>query len=235
MFGVLLESRARRQRRRGSMALSVATHVAVISAATLATVQGTSARQVDKPLAVRLVAPNIEPAPTQAHTTRAFAPATPAHEMWTPQIAFIDAPVAGPLPDIVIPAPGGQAPACDACSAPRGPTVVFATNPPKTAAAVEEWHTNELMMRMTSRAVPRYPEALRSTGVEGNVVVQFVVDTTGRIDMASIKVLSSTHELFTNAVRDALGRFRFKAAESDGYHVRALAQMPFEFRISGRP
>jgi hypothetical protein len=50
--------------------------------------------------------------------------------------------------------------------------------------------------------------------------------------MASVQVLSSTHDAFTAAVREALPRFRFKPAEVGGRRVAALAEMPFEFRIS---
>jgi hypothetical protein len=49
--------------------------------------------------------------------------------------------------------------------------------------------------------------------------------------MNSVQVLESTHDLFTRSVRDALGGFRFKPAEVRGRHVRAMAEMPFEFQI----
>jgi protein TonB len=58
------------------------------------------------------------------------------------------------------------------------------------------------------------------------------VDTSGRIDMNSVTVIASTHDLFTRAVRDALPAFRFKPAELGGHRVRALAEMPFEFQIT---
>jgi TonB family protein len=63
------------------------------------------------------------------------------------------------------------------------------------------------------------------------VLVRFVVDTVGRIDMTSVQVLQSTHDLFTRAVRDALESFRFRPAEARGHRVRAMAEMPFEFQI----
>src|SRR6185436_20959927 len=50
----------------------------------------------------------------------------------------------------------------------------------------------------------RYPDMLRSANVEGEVLVQFVVDTTGRADLSSFKVLKSSHDLFTNSVKNAL-------------------------------
>ena len=54
---------------------------------------------------------------------------------------------------------------------------------------------------------PRYPDMLRSAGVEGEVLAQFVVDTTGRAEAGSLKVLKSTHDLFI-----AVGQERAAAA-----------------------
>ena len=87
-------------------------------------------------------------------------------------------------------------------------------------------------MHVLSSGKPRYPESLRQAGVDGSVLVQFTVDTTGRVDMGSVKVLNSTHEMFTSAVRQSLGSFRFKPAEVNGKRVPALAQMPFEFHLN---
>jgi len=61
---------------------------------------------------------------------------------------------------------------------------------------------------------PRYPEMLRAQRMEGEVVVQFIVDETGRVDVSSMKTLRSPHELFTDAVRNVLPKFRFEPARS---------------------
>ena len=61
---------------------------------------------------------------------------------------------------------------------------------------------------------PRFPDELRATRTEGEVVVQFRVDEKGRVDPASMKVVQSPHELFTSAVRAILPRFRFDPARS---------------------
>ncbi|MGH7616301.1 MAG: energy transducer TonB family protein, partial [Gemmatimonadaceae bacterium] len=61
--------------------------------------------------------------------------------------------------------------------------------------------------------------------------VQFRVDTLGLVDPASIMILSTTHDLFSRAVREALGGFRFRPAEVNGRKVVALAEMPFQFAI----
>ena len=79
---------------------------------------------------------------------------------------------------------------------------------------------------------PRYPDILRSAGVEGEVLAQFVVDTTGRAEAGSFKVLKSSHDLFVTAVKNALPGMRFIPAEVGGRKVRQLVQQPFTFAIT---
>lgn len=61
---------------------------------------------------------------------------------------------------------------------------------------------------------PQYPEALRDQQVEGEVVVQFVVDENGRPDVSSMTVVRSPHVLLTNAARAVLPQFRFEPART---------------------
>ncbi|HUR92287.1 MAG TPA: energy transducer TonB [Gemmatimonadaceae bacterium] len=76
-----------------------------------------------------------------------------------------------------------------------------------------------------------FPEALRSTGTGGEVGAQFVVDTLGRIETGSFKVLKATNDLFASAVRSHLPRMRFYPAEVGGRKVRQLVQQNFVFNI----
>ena len=82
-----------------------------------------------------------------------------------------------------------------------------------------------------SNAVPRYPEGLRAAGVAGRVLLQFVVDTAGRVESSSVEELAATHPLFARAARDALAGWRFLPAESGGRKVRVRLQQPFDFRL----
>jgi TonB family protein len=82
---------------------------------------------------------------------------------------------------------------------------------------------------------PRYPDALRSANIQGEVLVQFVVDTTGRAEMNTFKVLRSTDMLFTSAVRRAVPDFEFEPAMIANGKVRQLVQMPFYFCLNGGP
>jgi protein TonB len=79
---------------------------------------------------------------------------------------------------------------------------------------------------------PRYPDILRQAGVEGEVLAQFVVDTSGKAEAGSFKVLKTSHELFAQAVRSALPGMRFIPAEVGGKKVKQLVQQPFTFAIT---
>jgi len=78
---------------------------------------------------------------------------------------------------------------------------------------------------------PRYPESLRDANIEGEVIAQFITDTTGHADMTSFKVLKSSNALFTETVRNSLGQMRFNPALVGGKKVKQLVQMPFAFSL----
>lgn len=89
----------------------------------------------------------------------------------------------------------------------------------------------EKQAESTNNVKPEYPPSLQSAGVEGEVDAQFVVDTAGRADMSTFKVMKSSNDLFTNSVRTALQRMKFVPAEIGGRKVRMLVQQPFMFNV----
>lgn len=95
-----------------------------------------------------------------------------------------------------------------------------------------EFQVEKPVMQAPGSAQPRYPDILKSAGVEGEVLAQFVVDTTGRAEAGSFKVLKTSHELFAAAVKNALPNMKFLPAEVGGRKVRQLVQQPFVFAIS---
>jgi TonB family protein len=78
---------------------------------------------------------------------------------------------------------------------------------------------------------PRYPAMLHSANIEGTVLAQFVVDTTGRVVPSTFKVVASSHELFTQAVRNILAELRYTPAEVGGRKVAQVVQRPFHFTM----
>lgn len=75
----------------------------------------------------------------------------------------------------------------------------------------------------------QYPAAMRNSGVTGEVWAQFVVDQTGRVDMATFKVLKSADPQFTAAVQAALPTWRLEPAVIHGKKVSQLVQQAFVF------
>jgi protein TonB len=76
---------------------------------------------------------------------------------------------------------------------------------------------------------PVYPERLRGANVEGQVLVQFVVDERGIAQMNTFKVLKSTDNELTTSVMRAVSAMTFYPAETQGRKVRQLVQQPFRF------
>lgn len=77
-----------------------------------------------------------------------------------------------------------------------------------------------------------YPETLRSRGVEGEVVAQFVVDSTGYVRPSSVKITHATHYEFGTAVRSFLNKAQFEPATLDHIPVCALVRdIPFTFTL----
>lgn len=85
--------------------------------------------------------------------------------------------------------------------------------------------------RDPASAAPDYPPYLEQEGIEGSVTVEFIVDTVGRPDSVSFRVVESTHPAFAESVRAALPGMLFTPAEVDGHRVRELVRQTFQFVI----
>jgi TonB family protein len=82
-------------------------------------------------------------------------------------------------------------------------------------------------------AFPRYPAGMKSSSIEGQVKVGFVIDTTGAIELATIYLVSSSHPGFLETVRNVLPKLRFEPAMRRGQRVRMWGTQAFEFRLGG--
>ncbi len=83
--------------------------------------------------------------------------------------------------------------------------------------------------------LPLYPDLLRQAGVQGRVVLEAVVDTTGRVLAQSISVVSATNTGFVAPARQALLATLFRPAMIGGKPVRMLVRIPYEFAIRNGP
>lgn len=100
----------------------------------------------------------------------------------------------------------------------------------KHDAPYMEFQVEKAVVKIGGEA-PEYPSRLRDSGVEGEVLAQFVVGENGRYEGGTLKILSSSNPAFADAVRSALPGMRFSAAQIGGRKVKQLVQMPFQFNI----
>ena len=105
---------------------------------------------------------------------------------------------------------------------------VIRTDQPYLESVVEE------RPEMVSHPSLRYPDLLRQAGIDGRVLVEFVVDTTGHVERGSIKILSSTNQLFEQPTREAISASVFRPGKISGHSVRVRVQQPVNFQIAGR-
>lgn len=90
---------------------------------------------------------------------------------------------------------------------------------------------SEQPAEVLSGPLPAYPELLRQAGVQGRVVLEAVVDTTGRVLPQSISVVSATNPGFVTPARQALLATLFRPAMTGGKPARLRVRIPYEFTI----
>lgn len=232
MFTTLLESRAARQRRTGSTLTSAVVHGAAIAAIIAMTLPGRGEARV---------APASERPIEYVHTVH--PPTPPVHREVAQQsvhqapstvIPLIIPPIETPtsLPPIELSGPpldeeivriGGPG-----VSSPGLGRPLLGADP---GGVMQEALVDRVPRVLSGAPDPRYPSSLRSSGITGHVVVRFVVDTLGRAELGGVTTVEATHALFGDAVREALGRFRFTPGEVAGRKVRTMVQVPFTFKL----
>lgn len=105
------------------------------------------------------------------------------------------------------------------------------STPAKSDEAFSSIEVDSAAVRDPESASPDYPRAMIEKGIEGYAAVRFVVDTTGRIDMATVQVIDATHSEFVKAVREVMPRMHFRPARIGTAVVRQLAEQLFKFEI----
>jgi TonB family protein len=92
-------------------------------------------------------------------------------------------------------------------------------------------HITQKARVKAGQPAPIYPTELRHAGVEGNTLLEFVVDPGGRADPATVQVLSASAPQFVDAVLDVLPDIRFEPMYVEGCPVSVQIQQPFDFSL----
>ena len=85
---------------------------------------------------------------------------------------------------------------------------------------------------LVEQPVFRYPPVLEEAGIPGRVVLQFVIDTLGKVEAGSIKILEQTHEAFAGAAREGVLAAHFSPARHGDRAVRQLSKWPVKFTLT---
>jgi TonB family protein len=100
---------------------------------------------------------------------------------------------------------------------------------PARGQAYFQFEVERMARLLPGNTPPAFPASLRQAGVRGKVIVSFIVDTTGKADMNSLKVVESTHNLFTEELLKVLPSYSFVPAQVGNRKVRVHVQIPFEW------
>lgn len=77
-----------------------------------------------------------------------------------------------------------------------------------------------------------YPVLLQQAGISGRVVIEAVIDTSGRADPASIRVLQTVHPGFTEPAKRWMARALFRPARNNGRAVRVLVTQALDYTLT---
>ena len=230
MFSNLVESRQKKARRRGGMIFSFIAHYGLILGAIYTSARAETVSEGPRQEKIDFVVPPepVRKEPTPAAPELAVAPQAPKASPIL--VAPVDIQTALPEIDLTQRVTDPNDFTLRA-STKAGPTTTTAATdaPPKDTYVISE--VEKPVMQAPNSAAPAYPDILRQAGIEGEALVSFVVDTTGRVDIASFKVVRASHDQFATAVKNALPRMRFIPAEIGDRKVRQLVQQPFSFSI----
>jgi hypothetical protein len=101
----------------------------------------------------------------------------------------------------------------------------------------------EKRVRVRKWPPQHYPQRLQELGVEGDVMMSFVVDTMGHADVLTIRDVSPLrswensaafldfHREFVATAREMIMQARYTPQETGGCKVRQVVQQPFGWRI----
>jgi TonB family protein len=87
---------------------------------------------------------------------------------------------------------------------------------------------------LTSGPVLTYPAPLLFSRISGRVIIEAVIDTTGRVEDGTVRVIESSDARFNQAAKDYVRAARFTPGRIAGRAVRVRFAMPVEFKLPTR-
>ena len=232
MFNQLLESRAHKQKMAGGTMFSIVLHTVLIGGAVYATARAGVKDEKAKAEKIQFVEMKKEPpkeAPKEPPPKEVVVKPPPPKGF---QVLRAPVKIDIKIPEIDL----SKAVTNESdftgkgVKGGTGSGVVGGTGP-VTNQTYFEFQVEKPAEMLQDSPKPKYPSVLESSGIAGEVQAQFVVRSDGKADMDSFKVLKSSNELFTQAVKNVLPRMKFSPAMIGGKPVNQLVQQSFQFAV----
>jgi periplasmic protein TonB len=242
MLDVLIASGAHLELRPRWVTTSVLTHALLVTLAVMTTRAVLDAPPVSAPESAILLFVPKPPSPPQAEVKRESPPSVVVAE--PPPKGFQTVAAMTDIPNVIPPVDLSQRPLDPRDFTGRGVEggvaegVVGGTGRVDTGPqggelnAIYEATTDDERFEpaiLVLQPAPRYPGALEALGIEGQVIVEFVIDTTGKVQPRSIRILESTHPDFAAAARAAVAGTIFRPAHLSAHAVRQLTRQSVRF------
>ena len=166
------------------------------------------------------------PAPVHLEGGVSGSPVTTASAPWVPLVAPVEVPN-----QVLPPDPGSQAWQPPGTEFQPGPISVVSSSTIPIGPAPVDARIVEEQPQLLSHPALRYPEVLRQAGIEGRVLVEAVLDSLGRPESGSLRVVSSAHPLFDPEALGVVQGSRYRPGRIAGRAVRVRVQVPVTFEI----
>ncbi len=91
---------------------------------------------------------------------------------------------------------------------------------------------------LLSAPPPEYPALLKQAGIQGRVILRAVIDTSGRVEPASVRIMKSPNPAFDQPTKDWVLKALFRPARLHGRGVRVFINLPVDYSLtpaSGSP
>ena len=231
MFNQLLESKAKKQKMAGGTVFSIVLHTVLISAAVYATAKAGAKDEKAKAEKIQFVEMKKEPpkVPDKPPPPKEVVVKPPPPKGFQVLRAPVRIDIKIPEIDLTKAITNESDFSGKGVKGGTGSGVVGGIA--NTNQTYFEFQVEKPAEMLAESPKPKYPSVLESSGIAGEVQAQFVVNSSGKADMDSFKVLKSTNELFTQAVKNVLPRMKFSPAMIGGKPVNQLVQQSFQFAV----
>jgi periplasmic protein TonB len=231
MFNQLLESKAKKQKMAGGTVFSIVLHTVLISAAVYATARAGAKDEKAKAEKIQFVEMKKEPpkVPDKPPPPKEVVVKPPPPKGFQVLRAPVKIDIKIPEIDLTKAITNESDFSGKGVKGGTGNGVVGGIA--NTNQTYFEFQVEKPAEMLAESPKPKYPSVLESSGIPGEVQAQFVVSSSGKADLDSFKVLKSTNELFTQAVKNVLPRMKFSPAMIGGKPVNQLVQQSFQFAV----